>query len=75
MNTFRKSLIAIAATAALGATVNSASAGCYEGYQPTYDGYSAYDNSDYGDSYGGYDHRGFDRSHVGFGFRGHDRRR
>jgi hypothetical protein len=75
MNTFRKVLIAIATTAALGATATSAFAGCYESYQPsyyqpTYDSYAAYDNSDYGYSYNSSDHRGFGR----FEFRGHSRR-
>jgi hypothetical protein len=78
MNAFRKVIIAIAATAALGTTVNSAFAGCYEGYQPSYgtsyDGYSAYDNSNYDDSYGGYDSRGFDHGHFRFEFRGHGHR-
>jgi hypothetical protein len=76
MNTFKKALVAIAAVAALGATVNSAFAGCYESYQPSY-GYSAYDNSSsygYDGSYG-WDHHGFDRSRGRFEFRGHDRRR
>ena len=76
MNTFKKAFVAIAAVAAFGATVNSAFAGCYENYQPSYD-YSAYDNSSdygYGGSYG-WDHHGFDRSHGRFEFRGHDRRR
>jgi hypothetical protein len=78
MNTLKKVLVAIAAVATLGATVNSAFAGCYEGYQPSYGStdYSAYDNSsDYGyDGSYGWDHHGFDRGHGRFEFRGHSRR-
>jgi hypothetical protein len=78
MNAFRKVIIATAAVAALGATATSAFAGCYESYQPsyqpTYDSYSAYDNSDYGYSYNGYDHRGFDRGFGRFEFRSHGHR-
>ena len=79
MNTFKKTLVAIAAVAALGATVDSAFAGCYESYQPSYESsdysYNSYDNSSYygyGSSYGR-DHYGFDRGHRGSEFRGHRR--
>ena len=86
MTTFSKILVAVAAAATLGATVNSAFAHghggygsfygsyqpYYDSYQPSYD-YNAYDDSSYygyGSSYG-WDH------HGGYGHfsGGHDRRR
>jgi hypothetical protein len=75
MNMFRKVIVAIAAAASLGATINSASAWCNDSYQPsyqpTYDSYSAYDNSDYGYFYNGHDRHDFERGHGRFEFRGH----
>ena len=42
MTTFSKILVAVAAAAALGATVNSAFAHSHGGYRPSYGGYHQY---------------------------------
>ena len=79
MTTFSKMLVVVATAATFGATVNSAFAGCYESYQPSYESSDYSYNSYYSPSYYGYgssygwDHHGFDRGHGRFEFRGHRR--